>query len=237
MLVLDALLLLVFAVLMTGGVAWLVILEPSLWSIPAVVVGWYLADLLSGVVHFLLDYLPCPEGQGLDRLFQYTGGSRGKEPYLSMRREVMAGVGPWGRILFDFKCHHPRPHVLGRRTLVVLIRPALIFGGIPSALALNVACALLPVPFWLVAGLIALIFGSVLSQYFHGTVHRGKNPWFIAPLRRARVLIRPEAHAVHHRTLDRDFATVNGWSNPVVNRIFAWCRGRGWLADEGLEPR
>lgn len=232
----DALLLLLFTALALGNVAWLVASGPGAWAFVAVLIGWYLADLLSGVVHFLLDYLPCPEGKGLSKLFRYQG-SRGRDEYRSLRREVMAGVGPWGRILFDFKCHHPRPHVLGRRSLVVLIRPALIIGGIPGVFVLNVVCALVRVPGWLIAGLLAFVIGGAFSQYFHGTVHRRENPWFIGLLRRLHLLIRPEAHGVHHATLDRDFATVNGWSNPLVNQVFTWCRSRGWLSDEGLEPQ
>ena len=46
----------------------------------------------------------------------------------------------------------------------------------------------------------------------------------------------PAAHQRHHDTLQRDFATNSGWSNPVINRLFLALRARGYLRDEGLVP-
>ena len=46
----------------------------------------------------------------------------------------------------------------------------------------------------------------------------------------------PEAHALHHATLRRDFATNTGWSNPLVNLIFRAAMSRGWIDERGLEP-
>jgi hypothetical protein len=47
----------------------------------------------------------------------------------------------------------------------------------------------------------------------------------------------PEAHALHHETLRRDFATNTGWSNSLVNLLFRTAIDRGWLDEAGLEPR
>jgi hypothetical protein len=36
------------------------------WRMPvAAVAGWYLADLLSGLIHMYMDYRPCASGVGL----------------------------------------------------------------------------------------------------------------------------------------------------------------------------
>jgi sterol desaturase/sphingolipid hydroxylase (fatty acid hydroxylase superfamily) len=92
-------------------------------------------------------------------------------------------------------------------------------------------------PGWLMAGAVVLTIGGTLAQYFHGTLHRPDNPWIVKAMRRVGLLMTPEAHALHHQTLRRDFATNTGWSNPLVNAIFRVATGRGWLSEAGLEPR
>ena len=92
-------------------------------------------------------------------------------------------------------------------------------------------------PGWLVFGVAVLIAGGTLAQYFHGTLHRADNPWIVHAMRRVGLLMTPEAHALHHATLRRDFATNTGWSNPLVNLIFRAAISRGWLTEAGLEPR
>jgi sterol desaturase/sphingolipid hydroxylase (fatty acid hydroxylase superfamily) len=96
---------------------------------------------------------------------------------------------------------------------------------------------MLAVPGWLIFGLVVLIIGGTLAQYFHGTLHRNDNPRIVRAMRRAGLLMTPEAHALHHATLRRDFATNTGWSNPLVNVIFRLAMGRGWIDETGLEPR
>ena len=89
---------------------------------------------------------------------------------------------------------------------------------------------------WIMAGLTAFLLGGGFAQYFHGTLHRQDNPWFVPVLRRIGLLMTPAAHQLHHDTLQRDFATNCGWSNPVINALFRALRQRGWLDDAGLTP-
>ena len=70
----------------------------SLASILGLVVGWYLADLASGVVHMLFDYRPCPPGKRLNELFFYTG-SRESEDYLALVRDRMASFDDYNGAL------------------------------------------------------------------------------------------------------------------------------------------
>ena len=81
------------------------------------------------------------------------------------------------------------------------------------------------------------IIGGTRARYFHGTLHRADNPWVVRAMRRVGLLMTPQAHALHHATLRRDFATNTGWSNPLVNAIFRAAMRRGWLDEAGLEPR
>jgi hypothetical protein len=204
--------------------------------IPAALVAWYVADLLSGLTHMYMDYRPCPPGIGLDRLFHYDG-SRESPDYLDLRDRVMPKISPFERLVYDFKNHHPRPNALGRRSFLVQIGSTIIFVALPFSILLNLICALMPVPGWLVAGAVVLTAGGTLAQYFHGTLHRADNPWIIRAMRRIGLLMSPEAHALHHETLRQDFATNTGWSNPLVNAIFRAAMSRGWIDEAGLEPR
>ena len=204
--------------------------------IPAALAGWYVADLLSGVTHLYMDYRPCTPGIGLDRLFHYSG-SRESAEYLAMRNRVMPQISPFERLVYDFKNHHPRPDALGRRPFLVQIGSTILFVSLPASILLSIACMLFAIPGWLVAGLVVLIVGGTLAQYFHGTLHRADNPAIVETMRKVGLLMTPEAHALHHATLRRDFATNTGWSNPLVNAIFRIAERRKWLDQAGLEPR
>jgi len=204
--------------------------------IPAVLAGWYIADLLSGLTHMYMDYRPCTPGIGLDRVFHYAG-SRESDDYLRLRDSVWARISPFERLVYDFKNHHPRPDALGRRPFLVQIGSTIIFAALPASLLLNLACAALAVPGYLIAGAVMLIIGGTLAQYFHGTLHRTDNPRIVHAMRQMGLLMTPEAHALHHETLRRDFATNTGWSNPLVNALFRIATARKWLNESGLEPR
>lgn len=205
-------------------------------AVPAMLAGWYFADLLSGVIHMYMDYRPCVEGRGLDKLYFYSG-SRESEEYRTMFRTTMTRLNPFERLVYDFKNHHPRPNALGRRTMWRQIGSTVIAGALPFSILLNGAGILLPMPGWLMAGALTFLIGGTFAQYFHGTLHREQNPWIIRAMRRVRLLMTPQAHQLHHDTLQRDFSTNCGWSNPFLNMVFRFSRDRNYLGDEGLEPR
>ena len=207
------------------------------WTwIPAALAGWYLADLMSGLTHMVMDYRPCTPGIGLDQMFHYSG-SRESEDYLALRSRVLPRISPFERLVYDFKNHHPRPDALGRRPFLVQIGSTIIFVSLPASAVLSLLALTTPLPGWLTIGAVVFIFGGTLAQYFHGTLHRPDNPLVVRAMRRAGLLMTPEAHALHHATLRQDFATNTGWSNPLVNAIFRLAMRRGWLDEAGLEPR
>ncbi len=209
---------------------------PGWAAIPAALAGWYLADLMSGAIHMYMDYKPCRTGVGLERLYFYDG-SRESAEYQALFRASMRRISPVERLVFDFKNHHPRPHALGRRNLWRQIGSTVIIATLPASLILNLLCALLPLPGWFVVLAICFLIGGTFAQYFHGTLHRERNPWFIHAMRRFGLLMTPQAHEIHHDTLARDFSTNCGWSNPVLNRLFAALQRRGRMDRGGLEPR
>ena len=204
--------------------------------IPAALIAWYIADFLSGLTHMYMDYRPCTPGIGLNRMFHYSG-SRESSEYHALRDRVLPQISPFERLVYDFKNHHPRPDALGRRPFLVQIGSTILFVSLPISILLNLACLAVSPPGWLIAGAVVLLIGGTLAQYFHGTLHRRDNPWIVEGMRRLKLLMTPEAHAVHHATLRRDFATNNGWSNPLVNLLFRFAMRRKWLDEAGLEPR
>jgi hypothetical protein len=218
-----------------AAVLWPVVKDPSWWSIPAALLGWFMADLSSGLIHMYMDYHPCPPGKRLDDIF-FFDGCRESEEYLTMQRARMASINAFERVVYDFKNHHPRPDALGRRALWRLIGSTVILAALPLSLALDLAIFTIGVPGWAAAGAFAGIAGGAFAQYFHGTLHRAHNPWFIHGLRRVGLLMTPAAHQLHHDTLQRDFATNCGWSNPLLNPLFRTLRRRGYLHDSGLVP-
>lgn len=214
---------------------WGALREPHILALPAALLGWFVADMISGLVHMLMDYLPCPEGRGLDEIYFYPG-KRGSPEYQALFRQKMRTLNAFERISYDFKNHHPRPDALGRRSVWRLIGSTVIVAALPLSLLGNAAVIVWNVPGWIMAFAVSLLLGGGFAQYFHGTLHRHKNPWLINMLRRTGLLMAPAAHQIHHDSLRRDFATNCGWSNPVINRLFASLHGRGYLNDAGLEP-
>lgn len=207
------------------------------WAwIPTALVAWYLADLMSGVTHMVMDYKPCRSGVGLADLYHYEG-SRESAEYLALRDRVWRSIGPFEKLVYDFKNHHPRPEALGRRPMLVQIGSTILFAALPASLALNATALVLPLPGWLVFGFVILIIGGTFAQYFHGTLHREDNPPLVLMMRRVGLLMTPQAHQLHHDTLMRDFATNNGWSNPLINRLFSLAIRRRWLTESGLTPQ
>lgn len=205
------------------------------WLLSALV-AWYVADLVSGVVHMVMDYKPCRTGVGLERLYFYEG-SRESSDYLALRDAVWTRIGPIEKLIYDFKNHHPRPEALGRRPMLTQIGSSILFGTLPASLLLNAAAYAVPLPGWLLFGAVVLLVASSFAQYFHGTLHRDDNPPMVKAMRALGLLMTPAAHAKHHATLTRDFATNCGWSNPLVNHLFAVAIRRRWLMEEGLTPQ
>jgi hypothetical protein len=55
-------------------------------------------------------------------------------------------------------------------------------------------------------------------------------------LQRAGIFISRTKHDKHHQDLGVDFCILSGIANPLVNRIFNFCRRRGWVHEDGLIP-
>ncbi len=166
------------------------------WLIGALA-GGFCADLLSGLTHMYIDF----------------GTSNRKNP---IHKE-----------LFLSRVHHHELHRPAKLNYASLwFSPALssfiVLGLIPAFLGRLLT---LPVnlemigPFWL-----SLLWFSSFSQVAHAYAHgKAKHPVarkVVRSLQKMRLLIPPKVHGKHHREIDCNFSVLNGWSNPLLNKIF-----------------
>jgi Lipid desaturase domain len=203
--------------------------------IPAALVAWYLADLVSGLVHMYMDYRPCIPGTGLKELY-FWHGSRETQEFHARQAEVYARISTFERIVYDFKKHHPMPDLLGRHGMLHLMKAPVFLVTLPISLILSLVIALTSPPGWLIVGIVVLLLGSSMTQAFHGSLHSQNVGGIVRVMRRFGLLMKPGAHKYHHDTLDRDFSVISGWSNPLVNFIVHSLLSAGVLRTEGLEP-
>jgi hypothetical protein len=215
--------------------AWRIGLRVDWLMIPAAFAGWYLADMMSGLVHMYMDYRPCTPGQGLADIY-FWPGSRETAEFEARQAEVYARISRFERIVYDFKKHHPMPDLLGRHGLFHLMRAPTFYVVLPVSLEFNALRRFWKAPGWLIVGVMVMLVGSSLSQYFHGTLHRERACAAVRAMRRLGLLMSLKAHQAHHQTLVRDFGVVSGWSNPLVNVVVKALLKQGWLDEAGLEP-
>ena len=71
-----------------------------------------------------------------------------------------------------------------------------------------------------------ICINSLLLQIFHYWTHANtgnikiSNQKLINLLRKFNLILKPEIHKIHHTLFDRNYAILNGWSNPLLNKIF-----------------
>jgi hypothetical protein len=196
----------------------------------------YLADAVSGIAHFLLDYRYTTPGNGLRELYFYKG-SKGEQAYVELRERVMKNVSALEEVVYDFKLHHISPETLGRRSFLRLTLPVVVFGCLPLSLLLWVFYSLNIFNSYILFFLWSFMAAMTFSQYAHSCAHKRPIPLLAKLLQSCGMFLTPRAHHSHHLSPDRDFCMLNGWANPLVNVVFNYCMQWQWLEQEGLEPR
>jgi hypothetical protein len=203
-------------------------------TLPVLLFAVYVADAASGVAHFVVDYTPNTTGIGLKELYDYRG-DKGSPDYVEKRRVAMRKINGFQEVVFDFKVHHLTPRALGRRSVLKMTLPVIVYATFP----LTLLFVLLGELGWLPADVslfFAIMVGcGTVAQYAHSCTHKRKIPADARFLQRTRLFLPPVAHEVHHRFPDRQFCLLNGWANPLIDRVFSFVLSRGYLSREGLE--
>jgi hypothetical protein len=209
--------------------------HPDWRMLPAALVGWYMADLASGLVHMYMDYRPCIPGTGLKELY-FWEGSRESPEFAARQAEIYARISPFEKIVYDFKKHHPMPDLLGRHSMLHLMKGPVFVLTLPLSIFLNVLFGLTHPPGWLILGVVVFVIGASMTQAFHGQLHRDDPNLAVRVMRRLGLLMSRKAHNYHHDTLTNDFSVISGWSNPLVNVYARFLLKMGAIRPEGLEP-
>ena len=163
---------------------------PSWLVVPALLLGYALADFASGLVHWLADR------------------------HFDPRTPIL---GPL--LIAPFREHHAAPAEITRHGLLeVMGNNALV--TLPPALVLLAHPApngSLP---WLFVHLtlLFLALSVVATNLFHRWAHVATPPPAIRLLQRAGLILSPERHARHHHTShDRAYCVTSGWLNPLLD--------------------
>ena len=209
--------------------------HPDWRMLPAALLGWYVADMVSGLVHMYMDYRPCIPGTGVRELY-FWEGPRDSPEFRALQAAVYTRISTFERIVYDFKRHHPNPDQLGRNGNFQLMKEPVFLSTLPVSLLLNLVFLLVPTPGWLIVGVVVLILGASMTQVFHATLHRRDVGFVVRAMRRLGLLMSVSAHQLHHDTLRKDFSVISGWSNPAVNLCATLLLRIGALRSEGLEP-
>lgn len=204
-------------------------------AVLAALLGVFLADLLSGIIHVYLDYVPFPAGAGIERVYFYVG-PRDTREYLDFKASVFRGRPLIDRLSFSFKIHHWKPKAMNRKTYaehaLETIGPAfpiaLLAFVLPPSAALGTA-----VTAFLVANI----------QFIHACIHdTPRSVWWkkiVRALQRVHIIYSFETHMIHHRDGQKNFCLITGWANVVLNPLCALLFRTGVLKQnvwESLRP-
>jgi ubiquitin-conjugating enzyme E2 variant len=168
-------------------------LEAPLAAAAGAFAGGLLADLATGVVHWLCDRF----------------GS-----------EATPLVGRY--LIASFREHHRDPEAITRHGLLERSGANALAGVAALALALAVLDALPPGPTAAFAVGAALAFSllAALTNEIHLQAHRARRSPLVAWLQRLHLVLPPAAHARHHHGgYDRAYCIATGWSNPLLDRL------------------
>lgn len=203
-------------------------------TLPVLLLAVYCADAASGIAHFVVDYTPNVSDVGLKDLYDYKG-DKGSADYVEKRRIAMRKISGFQEVVFDFKVHHLTPRALGRRSVLKMTLPVIVYATFP----LTVLFVTLGELGWLPPDVLlffAILVGcGTVAQYAHSCTHKRKIPPVARFLQATRLFLRPSAHEVHHQFPDRQFCLLNGWANPLIDRVFHFVLSRGYLSREGLK--
>ena len=160
--------------------------------LPALVLGYLFADLLSGTAHWFCD---------------------------TFFEEDTPIIGPL--VIQPFREHHVHPERITRYRFIeqdttnfFLLLPLL-------ALALWLGAprpGVQGVLFWCCA-LAGLSAGSFGTNLFHKWAHSRKAPVVVGWLQRSGLILGPERHQRHHRDYSRGFCVTSGWMNPLLDAV------------------
>ncbi len=179
------------------------------WKLATFVGAIYYTDLFTGGLHIYLDHRRCDLGDPLDMAaysFRYDHHAYPNNFF------KFSAIFPSGaaNILMSIT----GPFTLAFHALLWY------FGGLYHTVPTDSALELKLI------FLFTFIAGGSICQTTHALAHEGRTgqnktfPRLIATLQRCHLILPPKAHAGHHQfEHDVNFCILNGWANPLLNRL------------------
>ena len=136
------------------------------------------------------------------------------------------------RFLRPFRVHHIAPEDLCRRSF-------LDCNGDVAMLTLPVLIATLFMPNVIGVFLVAFCAWTLPTNQIHQWAHLSKPPTIVRVLQRIGIILRAPHHEGHHASpYTANYCIVNGWCNPLLNKIDFWRRAERTISRvTGLVPR
>jgi hypothetical protein len=177
--------------------------------IAALIAGYFAADFASGLVHW-----------GMDTWFDEA--SIGRAAAIAREHHTH----PQNILGYGFLEHA----TLGSAPSAVMFGPAYLVTALFPASSTSYCMMIV----WFVCSLCLF-----LGTSFHNLCHAGSRSPFVRLARKARLIVSPEHHRVHHggdQTVR--YCVINGWANPLCDRLRVW-RGLERLVHQmtGAVPR
>jgi hypothetical protein len=175
-------------------------------------VALYTADVFSAIVHIVLDNGDCGVLTPFldDKSVEELSSVRDRFPLIYNQSTGFQ------KTCFEFQKHHQYPSVILHKTFSeVSISIASITWFLHALLLLFYMTGVMNSSLFFFSTLTTCI--GTLSQLAHQSAHAKESHVIIKWFQTRGILISPESHRIHHRTYNRNFAIVNGWSHSLVN--------------------
>ncbi len=193
--ILDAVSVLAFAIITAFLVQDLFRIDLAwLGVVCAIVLGYVLADGVSGFVHFL-------------------GDSFGSEKTPIIGKTFIA----------PFRIHHTDPVDITRHDFLATNGNNCL-GSLPLMLFMHLFLAPRMTGSVLLSFIFLASFSLVMSIFatnqIHKWAHMKKPPFGVSLLQRSRLILSPKHHAVHHiAPHNKYFCITTGWLNPIIEKL------------------
>ena len=188
------------------------LLTPSAWPWLATgfLVGYLLADLLSGTVHWFCDSFFAPDTPLIGRT-----------------------------IIHPFRDHHDHPDAITQygfleqdSTSYIIIIPPLLLAlraGGPDVTS--------PAAVFIHGLLFAFAVGALGTNLFHKWAHSQRVPNGVRWLQKRGLILSPEAHHRHHSAYTHGYCVTHGWMNVILDRFDFFGRAERLIRTATRRPR
>jgi hypothetical protein len=194
--------------------------------------GIYLADLLSGHSHLIIDNLLLTN----EELSKVVCKTVPEALEFMKTSEIFLKASGLEQFVWDFQNHHEAPYPGTKGDLGLWLELAKL-EAIP-ALVIIILGYFQVLPIAVVRTLLIMFALATFTSIFHFRAHaRNRNipmsPVFLK-LQDWGFIIHPDYHRKHHETFDCNYCIFNGWSNPLVQCTAVACIKLGLHTDESV---